>query len=70
MVEKTQKILNTVHSKAQKLKKQKEFYENELKRIAEPNDEQFNINESKKKSSNLNKNLFLKKIYFISKHLR
>lgn len=40
MVEKTQKILDNVHSKAQKIKSQKEFYENELKRIAESNSDQ------------------------------
>ncbi|RNA03570.1 CBFA2T1 isoform X3 [Brachionus plicatilis] len=51
MVEKTQKILDTVQSKAQKLKKQKEFYENELKRVSEPTNGQVNTNESKKKSN-------------------
>ena len=32
MVDRTQKILDTIQSKAIKLKKQKEIYENELKR--------------------------------------
>ena len=50
MVDRTQKMLDTIQSKAIKLKKQKEIYENELKRNAR--DLSHSSDDSKKTNGN------------------
>ncbi|CAF0769328.1 unnamed protein product [Brachionus calyciflorus] len=53
MVDRTQKILDTIKMKANKLKSQREIYENELKRTSEYRNDTSHVDESKNTNTNI-----------------